>query len=69
MHIEKNYSVLQVVPMYGGDYSDRIWEEEENRSTHCCRKLNRQGTITLNEEVEFNLDLLECPTDEIIVHN
>lgn len=50
MHTEKQYSILQVVPMYGGDYSDKLWEEEGNRSTHCCREINRRGKFTFDKE-------------------
>lgn len=48
--MEKQYNILQVVPMYGGDYSDKLWEEEENKTTYYCRKLNRLGKFTFEEE-------------------
>ena len=45
MNMKKQCNIPQVVPMYGGDYSDKLWEEE-NKTTYCCRKLNKQGKLS-----------------------
>lgn len=48
MNMKKQYNIPQVVPMYGGDYSDKLWEKE-NKTTYCCRKLNKQGKFTFDD--------------------
>lgn len=69
MHMEKQYNILQVVPMYGGDYSDKLWEEEENRSTHCCREINRRSKFTFDTKKIDNQIFAEKIGSENVVHN
>ena len=47
--MSSKYDIPQVVPEYGGDYSDPIWTEEKE-TTYYSRTLNRKGKIRLNTE-------------------
>lgn len=56
MYSRDKYKLPQVVPEFGGDISEPLWEEEKE-TTYCSRKLNRRGKIILNMEGvsdEFN---------------
>lgn len=48
MKTVRDWSIPQVVPEYGGDYSEPLWKEE-NSTTYCDRVLNQKYKITLNE--------------------
>ena len=45
MQLEKDYEIIQAVPVCGGGHCESTWIQDDNKSTYYSYTIDKQGSI------------------------